>query len=65
MMTLKCLICSLAENRKCLGMCREASLLSNAFIKVSHKLLADHRNYVTKNQGTRLTLAERGRNRRI
>ena len=62
MMTLECLVCSLAEYRKCLGMCGEASILSNAFQKMSQKLLADHKNYITENRGTHLTLAERGKN---
>ena len=65
MMTLECLVCSLAEYKKCLVMCGEASLLSNAFQTMSQKLLADHKNYITENRGKRLTLAERGRNRRF
>ena len=65
MMTLKCLVCRIAENRKCLGMCGEASLLSKQFQKMSQKLLADHKNYVTENRNTRLTLPERGRNERF
>ena len=46
-------------------MCGEHSILSNAFHRMSQKLLADHKNYVTKNRGTRLTLVERGRKRRF
>ena len=46
-------------------MCGEPSILPNALQKMSQKLLADHKNYVTENRGTRLTLAERGRNRRF